>query len=106
MTLPAGTEHAPPASSAGISPWRSEPFRIFFPLGVLLAWIGVGSWLLYATAVVTTYSCRFHGLVQMQAFMMGRVNCNEAVTNPRMNGDVGECHSGYIERFARDGRGR
>ncbi len=67
MTPPAGTGLVPPA---GISPWRSEPFRIFFPLGVLLAWIGVGHWLLYATGVTATYSCKFHGLVQMQAFMM------------------------------------
>ena len=67
MTPQAGTGLVPPA---GISPWRSEPFRIFFPLGVLLAWIGVGHWLLYATGVTATYSCKFHGLVQMQAFMM------------------------------------
>jgi len=50
--------------------WRREPFRIFFPLGVLFAWIGVGHWLLYATGVTSTYSCFFHGLVQMQAFML------------------------------------
>jgi uncharacterized protein involved in response to NO len=50
--------------------WRREPFRIFFPLGVLLAWIGIGHWLLYATGLTTTYSCLFHGLVQMQAFLM------------------------------------
>ena len=64
----ADTQPVPP--TAGISPWRSEPFRVFFPLGVLLAWIGVGHWLLYATGAAATYSCRFHGLVQMQAFMM------------------------------------
>src|SRR5215472_19312449 len=52
------------------SRWRSEPFRIFFPLGVLFAWIGVGHWLMYATGVSANYSCKFHGLVQMQAFMM------------------------------------
>jgi uncharacterized protein involved in response to NO len=52
------------------SQWRSEPFRIFFPLGVLFAWIGVGHWLMYATGVSANYSCKFHGLVQMQAFMM------------------------------------
>ncbi len=60
----------PPASATVISRWRIEPFRIFFPLGVFLAWIGVGHWLLYTTGVAATYSCRFHGLVQMQAFMM------------------------------------
>jgi hypothetical protein len=26
--------------------WRREPFRIFFPLGVVLAWLGIGHWLL------------------------------------------------------------
>ncbi|HXQ22267.1 MAG TPA: NnrS family protein [Candidatus Acidoferrales bacterium] len=51
-------------------PWRREPFRIFFPLGVLLAWLGISHWLLYAIGATTTYSCLFHGLVQMQAFMM------------------------------------
>ncbi|MGH7742914.1 MAG: NnrS family protein [Candidatus Eiseniibacteriota bacterium] len=50
--------------------WRSEPFRIFFPLAVLLAWVGIGHWLLYALGVTSAYSCLFHGLVQMQAFMM------------------------------------
>src|SRR5690349_19995242 len=52
------------------SRWRTEPFRVFFPLGVLLAWIGVGHWLLYALGVTATYSCQLHGLIQMQAFMM------------------------------------
>jgi hypothetical protein len=50
--------------------WLDEPFRIFFPLAVLFGWIGVGHWLTYAIGVTTTYSCEFHGLVQMQAFMM------------------------------------
>ena len=50
--------------------WRVEPFRVFFPLGVVLAWIGIGHWLLYALGVTGTYSCLLHGLVQMQAFMM------------------------------------
>lgn len=63
-------EHVPILQAADISRWRNEPFRIFFPLGVLFAWIGVGHWLTYAMGVTGTYSCRFHGLVQMQAFMM------------------------------------
>jgi uncharacterized protein involved in response to NO len=50
--------------------WRAEPFRIFFPLGVLLAWVGIGHWLLYALGLTATYSCEFHGLVQTQAFLM------------------------------------
>jgi uncharacterized protein involved in response to NO len=51
-------------------PWRREPFRIFFPLGVLFAWLGVSHWLLYAIGATATYSCLFHGVVQLQAFMM------------------------------------
>jgi uncharacterized protein involved in response to NO len=50
--------------------WRSEPFRPFFPLGVLLGWVGIGHWLLYALEITSTYSCMLHGLVQTQAFLM------------------------------------
>lgn len=63
-------EHVPHTVSPDITRWRSEPFRIFFPLGVLFAWIGVGHWLMYSLGVTETYSCKSHGLVQMQAFMM------------------------------------
>lgn len=50
--------------------WRSEPFRLFFPLGVILGWIGVSHWVLYFAGLLREYSCMLHGLVQMQAFMM------------------------------------
>src|SRR4249920_2181605 len=50
--------------------WRTEPFRPFFPLGVLLGWIGIGHWLLYSLGITATYSCMLHGLVQTQAFLM------------------------------------
>ncbi len=53
-----------------VARWRAEPFRLFFPLGVVLAWVGIGHWLLYATGATATYSCQMHGLVQMQGFMM------------------------------------
>lgn len=51
-------------------PWRREPFRLFFPLGVVLGWIGIGHWLLYSVGVTATYSCQLHGLVQTQAFLI------------------------------------
>ncbi len=50
--------------------WRTEPFRLFFVLGVTLSWVGVGHWLLYALGVTRTYSCELHGLIQMQGFLM------------------------------------
>jgi uncharacterized protein involved in response to NO len=51
-------------------PWRSEPFRLFFPLGVLLGWVGIGHWLFYSVGITATYSCLLHGLIQTQAFLM------------------------------------
>jgi uncharacterized protein involved in response to NO len=50
--------------------WRREPFRVFFPLGVLLAWVGIGHWLLYALGLSASYSCQRHGLIQVEAFLM------------------------------------
>jgi uncharacterized protein involved in response to NO len=55
---------------AGDVHWRREPFRPFFPLAVLLGWIGIGHWLLYSIGITATYSCMLHGLVQTQAFLM------------------------------------
>lgn len=60
------SSYAPPAAPL----LRSEPFRLFFPLGVLLGWVGVGHWLLYAIGVADSYSCVRHGLLQTQAFLM------------------------------------
>jgi uncharacterized protein involved in response to NO len=51
------------------SRWQREPFRLFFPLGVLLGWLGVGHWLLYAVGATATYSCLAHGLAQVEGFL-------------------------------------
>lgn len=66
LALPVLPAHA----DAGSPPWRREPFRIFFPLAVVLGAIGVGHWLGYATGVTETYSGFLHGQVMAQAFMM------------------------------------
>jgi uncharacterized protein involved in response to NO len=58
----------PPPRSAPTR-WRAEPFRVFFPLAIVLGWAGVGHWLAYAVGLAAGYSCLAHGLVQMQAFM-------------------------------------
>jgi len=50
--------------------WRREPFRIFFPLGIGLAWIGIGHWVAYYAGWIGTYSCAAHGLVQIQGFLL------------------------------------
>jgi uncharacterized protein involved in response to NO len=50
--------------------WRADPFRVFFPLGVVLAWVGVSHWLFYGVGLSSTYSCELHGFIQMQGFML------------------------------------
>jgi uncharacterized protein involved in response to NO len=51
------------------SRWQREPFRLFFPLGVLLGWLGVGHWLLYVLGATGTYSCLGHALTQVEGFL-------------------------------------
>jgi uncharacterized protein involved in response to NO len=50
--------------------WRREPYRVFFPLGVLLAWGGVLHWLLHAVGVLEHYQPVFHAVTQIQGFLM------------------------------------
>jgi uncharacterized protein involved in response to NO len=50
--------------------WRREPFRILFPLGIALAWVGIGHWIAYWAGWIGTYSCTAHGLVQIQGFLL------------------------------------
>ncbi len=57
------------ALQAGAPSWRREPYRILFPLGVLLAWTGVLHWLLLATGVIGEYRSIFHSFAQIEGFM-------------------------------------
>jgi len=67
--IPAGAVTVSDALAAA-PPWRREPFRVFFPLGVVLAWAGVGHWLLYALGVIDGYRPVFHAMTQIQGFLM------------------------------------
>ena len=46
-----------------------EPYRIFFPLGVLIGAVGVSHWLFYALGWQKVYSGFFHSSIQMQGYM-------------------------------------
>lgn len=74
MRTPTVASTLPPSAfplvTAEVGMWRREPFRIFFPLAVLLGWIGVGHWLLYTLGITSTFSGFLHGQVMMQGFMM------------------------------------
>jgi uncharacterized protein involved in response to NO len=50
--------------------WRREPFRVFFPLGTVLAWVGIGHWIAYWLGWLSEYSCLSHGMVQVQGFLL------------------------------------
>lgn len=46
-----------------------DPWRVFFPLGVLLGWTGVFHWLLYAFGITDEYRAVFHATAQIQGFL-------------------------------------
>lgn len=61
-----------PGSSRGVAflpSMLSNPWRAFFPLGVLLSWAGVLHWLLYAAGLSDRYDAVFHATAQIQGFL-------------------------------------
>lgn len=48
---------------------RSEPYRVLFPLGVLLSWAGVAPWLLFAFGLTEQWLPIFHAIAQVQCFL-------------------------------------
>ena len=49
--------------------WRREPYRVLFPLGVLLSWAGVAPWLLFAFGLTEQWLPVFHAMAQVQCFL-------------------------------------
>jgi uncharacterized protein involved in response to NO len=47
----------------------TDPWRMFFPLGILLSWAGVLHWLLFAVGATDAYRAVFHATAQIQGFM-------------------------------------
>lgn len=58
-----------PSTAISASALRRDPYRAFFPLGILLAWAGVLHWLLLATGVIGEYRSIFHAFAQIEGFM-------------------------------------
>jgi uncharacterized protein involved in response to NO len=50
--------------------YRAEPFRLFFPLALVLGAAGVAHWVLYTTGAIGSYLGRFHATTQTQAFLV------------------------------------
>jgi len=48
--------------------WRRHPFRLLFPLGAVLGWIGVLPWLFFAFRARVVYE-RFNGLLAYRSYL-------------------------------------
>jgi uncharacterized protein involved in response to NO len=49
---------------------RREPFRILFPLGVILAWLAVLPWVLFGAGFIRAWLGSFHALTMTQGFLV------------------------------------
>lgn len=63
-----------------------DPYRIFFPLGILLGVAGVAIWPLYNFGVTATYSGRAHALVQTNGFLYAFIAGFLLTAVPRFTG--------------------
>lgn len=57
------------AAPITVEPLVRQPYRLFFPLGVLLGWVGTGQWLLFSLGLAPTWRVAFHAMVQVQGFI-------------------------------------
>lgn len=46
-----------------------EPYRIFFPLGILWGTVGISHWLFYALGWIPAYSMQLHSAIQIDGYM-------------------------------------
>jgi uncharacterized protein involved in response to NO len=63
-----------------------EPYRVFFPLGMLFGLAGVAIWPLYSFGVTATYSGRSHALVQIFGFLYAFIAGFLLTAVPRFTG--------------------
>lgn len=63
-----------------------EPYRLFFPIGLLLAAIGVAPWILFHFGMLSTYPSVFHGRVMFHGFLMAFISGFLMTAVPRMSG--------------------
>ena len=63
-----------------------EPYRVFFPLGILCGLAGVAIWPLYSFGLTATYSGRSHALVQIFGFLYAFIAGFLLTAVPRFTG--------------------
>ena len=57
------------APGARVPLWRAEPYRVLFPLGLVLALCGVSPWLAFAFGWTEQWLPVFHAMAQAQCFL-------------------------------------
>jgi uncharacterized protein involved in response to NO len=65
---------------------RSDPYRLFFPVGVVLGTAGVSIWLLYWLGLTAGYSGRAHAFVQIEGFLYAFIAGFLLTAIPRFTG--------------------
>src|SRR5215467_7577450 len=63
-----------------------EPYRVFFPLGILFGLAGVAIWPIYSFGLTATYSGRAHALVQIYGFLYAFIAGFLLTAVPRFTG--------------------
>jgi uncharacterized protein involved in response to NO len=64
----------------------TDPYRLFFPLGILLGVVGVAMWPLYYFGLTTGYSGRVHAFVQTDGFLYAFITGFLLTAIPRFTG--------------------
>src|SRR5213593_2524576 len=64
----------------------TDPYRLFFPLGILIGVMGVSIWPLYYFGIIEGYSCRAHAFVQTDGFLYAFIAGFLLTAIPRFTG--------------------
>ncbi len=77
-----------------------EPYRVFFPLGILCGLAGVAVWPLYSFGITSTYSGRSHALVQIFGFLYAFIAGFLLTAVPRFTGTLAPSLTVQLSIFA------
>src|SRR5436305_5997121 len=83
MTNDASVASEKPAARVSL-PLGEEPFRIFFPTGLLLGALGVSLWVLYYSGVAIPYPNVTHARLMIEGFMASFIFGFLGTAGPRL----------------------
>lgn len=63
-----------------------EPYRLLFPLGLLLAAVGIAPWIFFYLGLIPTYPVIFHSHLMFHGFLMAFISGFLMTAVPRMSG--------------------